>query len=607
MVTRPKFSVIIPAYDEELNIGKTVSEIYNVFKKFGHGFEIIIVNDGSTDKTAEQLGLLVDQICEVSAVNLDRNYGKGYAIRMGAVRSKGEYIVFMDADLDIHPKQIGQVVDMLDKNLFNVAIGSKRHPESELDYPVSRRIISTIYYWIVRIMFGLNVSDTQAGIKIYKREVIMSILPRIIVKKYAFDLEMLVAAHKLGYRIVEFPIRLTFSRKFGRITLGDCWKTGVDTLAIFYRHRILDFYNHAFPINPNSPKISIIIPVGKPDKNILQCTNACLNQDYRNFEIIILPDESPSLQFLRMVNNDKVKIIPTGPVNPSTKRNIGSSRASGEILAFLDDDAFPQRDWLTIAVRHFADDTIAAVGGPGVTPAGSSLKERVSGNIYASPIVSGTYRYRYTPHRYLEVDDFPSCNLLVLRTVFATVGGFSAQYWPGEDTLLCREIVLRTQKRIVYDPHLIVEHRRRPFLLKHLAQVSRYALHRGYFIKYWPENSLKISYFMPSILIVFIIIGSLLLTLPGYSMFYVFTISLYICVCLFFSIQLSSIRETLLTFIGTISTHFTYGLFFLIGLSKTELKAHKPATTAVTFTSIESGSSMHEEMDFYEKIKSNLA
>jgi len=574
MTRNSSFSIIVPAYNEEQSIRDTVMEIRKAFLRLGHDFEILIVDDGSTDFTADIINTLGNDFPEVKPVHLNHNYGKGYAIRKGVARADGDYIVFMDADLDIHPAQIDRVLKKFRADLYDVAIGSKRHPESEVDYPLSRRFISTIYYWINRILFGLNVKDTQAGFKIYKREVLHAILPRLMVKKFAFDLEMLVAANRLGFKIMEFPIRVTFSRKFGRITYKDCWLTGIDTLAIFYRCRLLDFYNYPAVMNTRTPKVSVIIALKAPNGNLKRCIDACLNQDYDNYEIIIIPDSASMVLDIAFKHNDRIKIIPSGVVNPSLKRNMGSSEASGDILAFLDDDAFPYHDWMSTAVRQFGNKDIAAVGGPGITPPGSPLLERAGGCVYASPLVSGTYRYRYIPHRYQEVNDYPSCNLFVLKAIFMSIGGFSSQYWPGEDTLLCRDIV-RQSKKIVYDPHVIVEHKRRPVFGKHLAQISRYALHRGYFVKRWPENSMRIAYFAPSLLTLFVLVGMPFTLLPLFRTAYLSLVGAYLGIGFIASINLSGILPTLLEFTGVVATHLTYGIYFLIGLSRSNLNHHK--------------------------------
>jgi glycosyltransferase involved in cell wall biosynthesis len=597
----PKFSVIVPAYNEEICLCAAVKEIFDVFEKLQVPYEIILVNDGSTDRTGALIEELALRYPGVVPVQLQRNSGKGHAIKKGVSASSGRYVVFMDADLDIHPAQFTAIFNDLEKCGCDVAIGSKRHPDSEIDYPFSRMVISVIYYWIIKLLLRLNVRDTQAGFKIYKREVLTSILPRILVKQFAFDLEMLVAATRIGFRIKEFPIKVVFSRPYGRITLRDCWNTGLDTLAVFYRNKILDFYGQ--PVSADRPDISvsIIIPLKTPDENIERCLRACLDQDHENAEIILLPDaDSEGLDPFRAVSN--IRIIPTGSVNPSVKRNLGAAEASGDVLAFLDDDAFPNEYWISSAVKHFCDETIAAVGGPAVTPEGSCLRERVGGHIYASPLVSGNYRYRYVPYRIQTVDDYPSCNLFVKKNVFMAVGGFSTQHWPGEDTLLCRAIRLQTGNTIVYDPHVVVEHRRRAIFRHHLAQVGRYALHRGYFIKHWPENSFKISYLMPSILVACALAGFGLLPFPHLRWVYIGAAAGYLLLMFLFSIVWVRPAETVLTWIGSMLTHFTYGVFFIKGLLTKALAEHKPAAGQMDVPRVDGGcGGIRMEAPFWSK------
>ena len=131
----------------------------------------------------------------------------------------------------------------MNKNGMDVVIGSKRHPESKLKYPWHRKIISNVYFFLIKIMFGLPLKDTQTGIKLFKYEVLKKIFPKVLIKRYAFDLELLVNAHHLGYKIAEAPITLNYQRFLGRIGLRAIYHTGLDTLAIFYRMYILKYYN----------------------------------------------------------------------------------------------------------------------------------------------------------------------------------------------------------------------------------------------------------------------------------------------------------------------------------------------------------------------------
>ena len=112
MTRHSSFSIIIPAYNEKQGIRQTVLEIHKVFRNLGYKFEIIIVNDGSSDGTKEVLDLLCLEFIEVKVLDLQHNYGKGHAVKEGAAYSEGDYVVFMDADLDIHPSQIKCTLEM---------------------------------------------------------------------------------------------------------------------------------------------------------------------------------------------------------------------------------------------------------------------------------------------------------------------------------------------------------------------------------------------------------------------------------------------------------------------------------------------------------------
>ena len=244
----------------------------------------------------------------------------------------------------------------------------------------------------------------------------------------------------------------------------------------------------------DSPFISIIIPVKDNNPYLEECITHCRKLDYSEYEIIVLPDEEISQRW------EDVIVVSTGPVGPAEKRDIGTEKSQGEILAFLDDDAFPSRRWLKSAVNHFQNKEIAAVGGPAVTPGKDSLRQKASGLVYSSLLGGGTYVYRYIPKEVREVDDYPTCNLLVRKIILEKLGGFKSLFWPGEDTVLCLSITGKLKKKIVYDPEVLVYHHRRRLFIPHLRQVENYALHRGYFVKKFPETSFKLSYFLPSIL-----------------------------------------------------------------------------------------------------------
>jgi glycosyltransferase involved in cell wall biosynthesis len=181
--------------------------------------------------------------------------------------SKGEYVAFLDADMDLHPEQLEEFFAIMKARDADVVIGSKFHPQSKVEYPRLRRIYSFFYFMLVRSLFGLPVRDTQTGIKLFKREVLERVLPRVLVKRFAFDLELLANVHHFGYRIVEAPVVVNFNRVCSRLRLAAVWNVFVDTLAIFYRMRILRYYDQPRRSNKidraGSHEIVIPITVGE--------------------------------------------------------------------------------------------------------------------------------------------------------------------------------------------------------------------------------------------------------------------------------------------------------------------------------------------------------
>ena len=270
--------------------------------------------------------------------------------------------------------------------------------------------------------------------------------------------------------------------------------------------------------------------------------------------------------------DQRIKIITTGPVTPPQKRDIAINHARGEILGFIDDDAYPVKNWLDNAINHFKNDNIAAVVGPAITPENDTLRQRASGLVYSSILVSAKFNYRYMPKREREVDDYPSCNFIVRKAIMLELGGFNTNFWPGEDTKLCLDIVHKLGKKIIYDPAVLVYHHRRPLFSAHLRQIANYALHRGYFVKNYPETSLRFPYFIPSLfLFALLIAGCLSLILPYFRQIYIFNALSYLFLVLIFSIS-KELRLIPYVFFGIIFTHFTYGIYFLLGLFSRKLK-----------------------------------
>ncbi len=238
----PCLSIVIPAYNEEKRIACTLLETCATMDSFSISYEIVVVNDGSDDGTFEEASKTAKLFDNIKVVHYTQNGGKGNAIKYGCKFVTGDLVTFLDADLELHPRQLKRFFDHMDKSNADVVVGSKRHPLSKVNYPAQRRLLSWFYHLLIRTMFRLPVKDTQLGLKLFRREVIDSVIPNILTKRYAYDVEILVNANHMGFKIVEAPIELNFKRNIGRVRLKDISRIAWDTAAIFYRLYILRYY-----------------------------------------------------------------------------------------------------------------------------------------------------------------------------------------------------------------------------------------------------------------------------------------------------------------------------------------------------------------------------
>lgn len=249
-VSRPTLSVIIPTYKQEKTIVKDLTRIKKVLDKIRYSSEIICVIDGFIDKSFQKASEFSRKYKNIKVVGYENNLGKGYAVRFGMARCKGEIVAFIDAGMDLNPNGLSMLLEHFEWYKADIVVGSKRHPVSKVMYPWKRQIMSFSYQLLVRILFGLQIKDTQVGMKFFRREVLEKVLPRLLVKTYAFDIEILAVANYLGFkRIYEAPVevKLDFggastltSNKFMRRVSLMVW----DTLAVFYRLRIRKYYHN---------------------------------------------------------------------------------------------------------------------------------------------------------------------------------------------------------------------------------------------------------------------------------------------------------------------------------------------------------------------------
>ncbi len=237
-------SLIIPVYKQEKTIVKNLQQIKKVLDKIRYDYEIITVVDGIHDKSLRKIKAA--RIEKVKHIGYLKNQGKAHAIQIGMKEAIGSYVMFLDSGLEIDPNGISMLLEHMEWYDADIIVGSKRHLASKVNYPLQRKILSDGYYFLVKLLFGLRIHDTQAGIKVFRKKVLEKILPVLLEKKFAGDLEMLVAAESFGFnRIYEAPIKLDFnlSSITSAATLRSIAGIFIDTLAIYYRKNILHYYD----------------------------------------------------------------------------------------------------------------------------------------------------------------------------------------------------------------------------------------------------------------------------------------------------------------------------------------------------------------------------
>lgn len=232
-----ELSFVIPAYNEEVFIEDTLGTLDLVIKEKAFQYEIVVVDDGSQDKTFTKALQYARRNGHVKVIRYARNAGKGFAIKTGVMESTGDVVIFIDGDMEIDLNTISKYVKALEN--ADLVIATKWHPSSTVSMPLSRKMLSRTFNVLVRILIGFNLKDTQVGLKVMKRSAVDKIFPRLAVKRYAFDVELLALAHLYGLKIVEMPVKLKLASPFKP---KDAWRMFVDLLGIAYRLRIIRWY-----------------------------------------------------------------------------------------------------------------------------------------------------------------------------------------------------------------------------------------------------------------------------------------------------------------------------------------------------------------------------
>jgi glycosyltransferase involved in cell wall biosynthesis len=232
-----ELSFVIPAYNEEVFIEDTLGTLDLIIKDKRVQYEIVVVDDGSQDKTFMKALKYAKRNCHVKVIRYEKNAGKGYAVKTGVMKATGDVVIFIDGDMEIDLNSLSQYIEALEQ--ADVVIATKWHPNSVVSMSLNRKILSRTFNVLVRILIGFNLKDTQVGLKVMKKSAVDKIFPRLAVKRYAFDVELLAVAHLYGLKITEMPINLKIASSF---KVKEAWRMFVDLLGIAYRLKVIRWY-----------------------------------------------------------------------------------------------------------------------------------------------------------------------------------------------------------------------------------------------------------------------------------------------------------------------------------------------------------------------------
>ena len=239
-------SIIIPVFNQQKKITYSIKKIKQAVELWFSNYELIVVNDGSTDNTLTFLKGIALTDERIHILSYTPNRGKGYAVRQGVLHSRGDVVMFLDGDLDIAPDSIKDYVESL--STADLVIASKRHPQSSVTIPRSRALLSRAFNLLIRLATGIPQKDTQAGFKVGKGEIMRTIFRNASINRYAFDVELFTIASILHLKVHEMPVVMKIDRRFNT---KDILRMLADVARISYKHRIAHQYQHEYQRNNN--------------------------------------------------------------------------------------------------------------------------------------------------------------------------------------------------------------------------------------------------------------------------------------------------------------------------------------------------------------------
>jgi glycosyltransferase involved in cell wall biosynthesis len=531
-------TVVVPVYEQRDAVENILTIEERVRTGLPEPFELVVVSDGSVDPSGDDR--LASHAERIRVIHYDRNLGKGYAVKVGALAARGDWISYVDADLDLDPASIPRFLEVAQRERLDFAIGSKRHPQSVVHYPGSRKVASWLYQQLIRTLFRLNVRDTQVGLKVFRREVAEQVIPLLLVKRFAFDLELLAVARSLGFgRIHELPVTLDYRFTGSGVRSAAVARALIDTAAIFYRLRLLRYYERKRrALGEDSWRRAL---------------------DYRPLVSVVVSDEGVA----ERLDYPRLEVLRTE--DTAAARRSTAERAQGEVLAFLQANGAPASNWLESTVPFLASRDVAAVVTPTMVPHRGSSLQQAAGAIWESRLGGGSLYFRFTPGNLRLVRDFPADRVVIRKNEF-----LSATEEGADEASLCQHLHA-SGKRVLYTPESVVVEVRPPLFRPHLRSVIEYGGSRGAAVRRLRWSGLRASTLGPLALVPVLSVATVLMTqagswrLAGMTAWaaYLGAIALSAAIA---ALRFQSARVGLLAAIGFPLTHLAYAGAFLRGL-----------------------------------------
>jgi glycosyltransferase involved in cell wall biosynthesis len=229
-----RVSVVFPAYNEADTLEVAVEKVTQSLNEFTRSYEIIIAEDGSTDGTDKLAGALAEKFPFVKHTHGEKRLGRGAALKNAFKQSSGEVLVYMDLDLATDVKHLKPLVDAVESEGYEFATGSRMLPESNVKRSGTRHLASKTYNFMVRALLGSEVKDHQCGFKAFRREPLMQLLDEVGANHWFWDTEILVRAHRRGYKIKEIPVSWKGGRETKVRFLQDSLNMGWQIISLWW-------------------------------------------------------------------------------------------------------------------------------------------------------------------------------------------------------------------------------------------------------------------------------------------------------------------------------------------------------------------------------------